>query len=197
MDTSVPRQRGASDSALVDMLMLEAPVGLALFGRDLRFRWVNAALTRLGLTQAGLTRPGGQAGADPSGPPDPSMPPGPDPSGPLGWAGLLPSEAWPEPIATRAEKALRKVLAEGVPLAEPGYPAVSPLAAAPLAAADAAPADAAPADAAPADAAPADAAPVNPLAPVNAAANPPAAGAPAAGAARDTGVGQSGEEAGV
>ncbi len=162
--------------------MLEAPVGLALFGRDLRFRWVNAALTRLGLTQAGLTRPGGQAGADPSGPPDPSMPPGPDPSGPLGWAGLLPSEAWPEPIATRAEKALRKVLAEGVPLAEPGYPAVSPLAAAPLAAADAAPADAAP---------------VNPLAPVNAAANPPAAGAPAAGAARDTGVGQSGEEAGV
>ncbi|MGH3236918.1 MAG: SpoIIE family protein phosphatase, partial [Streptosporangiaceae bacterium] len=46
-------------------------------------------------------------------------------------------------------------------------------------------------------AAPANAAPVNPLAPVNAAANPPAAGAPAAGAARDTGVGQSGEEAGV
>ncbi len=33
-------------------------------------------------------------------------------------------EAWPEEIATRAEAALRKVLAEGEPLAEPGYPAV-------------------------------------------------------------------------
>jgi len=47
MDTSVPGQQDASDAALVDMLMLEAPVGLALFGSDLRFRWVNAALTRL------------------------------------------------------------------------------------------------------------------------------------------------------
>jgi hypothetical protein len=27
--------------------MLEAPVGLALFGSDLRFRWVNAALVRV------------------------------------------------------------------------------------------------------------------------------------------------------
>ncbi len=113
MDTSVPRQRDASDSALVDMLMLEAPVGLALFGPDLRFRWVNAALTRLG-RQAGVD------GSDSSGP---SGPPHPDPSG---WAGLLPSQAWPEAIAARAEKALRQVLAEGVPLAESGYPAVSP-----------------------------------------------------------------------
>ena len=64
MDTSVPRQRDASDSALVDMLMLEAPVGLALFGRDLRFRWVNAALTRLG-RQAGVDGP------DPEDPKDP------------------------------------------------------------------------------------------------------------------------------
>ena len=48
MDTSVPWQRDAPDAALVDMLMLEAPVGLALFGPDLRFRWVNAALTKLG-----------------------------------------------------------------------------------------------------------------------------------------------------
>ena len=48
METSVPRQRDASDSALVDMLMVEAPVGLALFGPDLRFRWVNAALTHPG-----------------------------------------------------------------------------------------------------------------------------------------------------
>ena len=111
MDTSVPRQHDTSDSALVDMLMLEAPVGLALFGPDLRFRWVNAALTRLGR----------QLGADLA--PGPAGPANPDPSG---WAGLLPSQAWPEAIAARAERALRQVLAEGVPLAESGYPAVSP-----------------------------------------------------------------------
>ena len=70
MDTSVPGQQDASDAALVDMLMLEAPVGLALFGSDLRFRWVNAALTRLDE----------HAGADPSAPSDPH----PDPSA---WAG--------------------------------------------------------------------------------------------------------------
>ena len=102
--------------------MLEAPVGLALFGADMRFRWVNAALTRLG----------GQAGMDPSAPSDSSGPANPDPSG---WAGLLPSQAWPEPIATRAENALRQVLAEGVPLAEAGYPAIpAPVGAAPAAA---------------------------------------------------------------
>jgi PAS domain S-box-containing protein len=99
MDTSVPGQQDASDAALVDMLMLEAPVGLALFGSDLRFRWVNAALTRLN----------GQASTDPS-----------------GWTGQLPSEAWPEHVAVRAEAALRKVLDEGVPLAERGYPVMSP-----------------------------------------------------------------------
>ena len=99
MDTSVPGQQDDSDAALVDMLMLEAPVGLALFGSDLRFRWVNAALTRLN----------GQGGADPS-----------------GWTGQLPSEAWPEQVAVRAEAALTKVLDEGVPLAERGYPVVSP-----------------------------------------------------------------------
>src|SRR6266702_895615 len=98
MDTSVPGQQDASDAALVDMLMLEAPVGLALFGSDLRFRWVNAALTRLN----------GQASTDPS-----------------GWTGQLPSEAWPEHVAVRAEAALRKVLDEGVPLAERGYPVMS------------------------------------------------------------------------
>ena len=99
MDTSVPGQQDASDAALVDMLMLEAPVGLALFGSDLRFRWVNAALTRLN----------GQASTDPS-----------------GWTGQLPSEAWPEHVAVRAEAALRQVLDEGVPLAERGYPVMSP-----------------------------------------------------------------------
>ena len=94
--------------------MLEAPVGLALFGTDMRFRWVNAALTRLG----------GQAGTDPSAPPHPSDSSGPANPDPSGWAGLLPSQAWPEPIATRAENALRQVLAKGVPLAEAGYPVV-------------------------------------------------------------------------
>jgi PAS domain S-box-containing protein len=102
METSVPRQRDASESALVDMLMVEAPVGLALFGTDLRFRWVNAALTRLG----------GHAEADRA-----------------SYAGLLPSEVWPTGIATRAEAALRLVLAEGVPLIEPGYPLVASAAA--------------------------------------------------------------------
>jgi PAS domain S-box-containing protein len=108
-DTSVPGQQDASDAALVDMLMLEAPVGLALFGSDLRFRWVNAALTR-------LSEP---AGTDPSAPSDPH----PDPSA---WAGLRPSAVWPEHVATRAETALRKVLDEGMPLAERGYPVMSP-----------------------------------------------------------------------
>jgi len=109
MDTSVPGQQDASDAALVDMLMLEAPVGLALFGSDLRFRWVNAALTRLSE----------RSGEDPSAPSDPH----PDPSA---WAGLRPSAVWPEQVATRAETALRKVLDEGMPLAERGYPVMSP-----------------------------------------------------------------------
>src|SRR4029077_7129109 len=103
MDTSVPGQQDASDAALVDMLMLEAPVGLALFGLDLRFRWVNAALTRLAANALG-----GQAGADPS--------------GGLDWTGRLPSEAWPEHVAVRAQTALRQVLDQGAPLTEHGYP---------------------------------------------------------------------------
>ena len=112
MDTSVPGQQDDSDAALVDMLMLEAPVGLALFGSDLRFRWVNAALTRLADGSAREVRGDGI-------PPEAST----DPSG---WTGQLPSEAWPEHVAVRAEAALRKVLEEGVPLAERGYPVVSP-----------------------------------------------------------------------
>jgi PAS domain S-box-containing protein len=132
METSVPRQRDASDSALVDMLMLEAPIGLALFGTDLRFRWVNAALTRLD----------GHAEADPS-----------------SYAGRRPAEVWPEKIAARAEAALRQVLAEDGPVTEPGYP---PVTGASLAPAVDAPADADAAVEAPADAdadaeAPADA----------------------------------------
>ena len=85
--------------------MAEAPVGLALFGPDMRFRWVNAALIRLDR----------QAEPDPSGP-----------AASLDWTGRLPSEAWPEHVATRAEAALRAVLDQGVPLTERGYPAVRP-----------------------------------------------------------------------
>jgi PAS domain S-box-containing protein len=99
MDTSVPRQRDAPDAALVDMLMLEAPVGLALFGPDLRFRWVNAALTRF------TEKPGAE---------------------PSGLHGLLPSQAWPGPAGVRAEAALRRVLDDDAPLTERGYPALSP-----------------------------------------------------------------------
>jgi PAS domain S-box-containing protein len=90
-ETSVPRQRDASESALVDMLT-QAPVGHALFGPDLRFRWVNAALARIA----------GVPGAD--------------------HADKLPSEVWPEEMASRAEAALSRVLADGVPITEPGYP---------------------------------------------------------------------------
>jgi PAS domain S-box-containing protein len=100
-ETSVPRQRDAPDSALVDMLMVEAPVGIALFGTDLRFRWVNAALARaLGAKDQ----------------------PAPDPAG---HAGLLPSQIWAQAHADRAEAALRRVMAEGKPLSESGYPAVA------------------------------------------------------------------------
>jgi PAS domain S-box-containing protein len=82
------------------MLVLEAPVGLALFGPDLRFRRVNAALARLN----------GHAGADPAAPVNPSA-----------YEGQLPSDVWAEDVAARAEAALRKVLADGTPLTEPGY----------------------------------------------------------------------------
>jgi PAS domain S-box-containing protein len=93
METSVPRQRDPSQAALVDMLMREAPVGLALFGPDLRFRWVNAALARIC----------GRPEAD--------------------HVGKLPADLWPEDAAARAEVALRKVLSHGAPVQEPGYPA--------------------------------------------------------------------------
>ena len=160
--------------------MLEAPVGLALFGPDLRFRWVNAALTRLGR----------QAGADSPGPAGPANP---DPSG---WAGLLPSQAWPEAIAARAEKALRQVLAEGVPLAESGYPAVSSSAPASASgvsasgvnASGAAPVTAAPVTAAPVTAPPVTAAPVTAAAAGAAPVTAAAAGAAAAGDVPAVGV---------
>jgi PAS domain S-box-containing protein len=146
------------------MLMVEAPIGLALFGPDLRFRWVNAALTRSG----GPVAPS-LAGPDPAGLNPASTDPastdlistdlaGTDPVGtdlngtdlistdlnsadpastdligrdPASYLGLLPSQAWPEAIATRAEAALRKVLAQDRPLAESGYPAIAAPAVAP------------------------------------------------------------------
>jgi len=117
MDTSVPRQRDASDTALADMLT-DAPVGLALFGPDLRFRWVNAALARLGEDAE-------DAGTVPLSPEIPAVPAvQKPPADPSACHGLLPSEAWPAPVASRAEAALRKVLAEDAPLTESGYPAV-------------------------------------------------------------------------
>jgi PAS domain S-box-containing protein len=88
----VPRQRDASDSALQDSLFHQAPVGLAFLGPDLRFRRVNAALGAI------VGKP--EADHDDK----------------------LPSEVWPEELAARAEATLRKVLADGLPITESGYP---------------------------------------------------------------------------
>ena len=70
------------------MLIHQAPVGIAFFGSDLRFRRVNAALGEF------------------IGKPDAEH------------ADKLPSEIWPEELAARAEAALRKVLADGTPVTE-------------------------------------------------------------------------------
>ena len=56
--TSVPRPRalrpGRIDSALLDTLLREAPIGFAFFGSDLRFRRVNQTMAQLaGLDPAG------------------------------------------------------------------------------------------------------------------------------------------------
>jgi PAS domain S-box-containing protein len=88
--TSVPRPRASgpdvSDSALLDTLLREAPVGFAFFGPDLRFRRASAALAAL----AGLE--------------------------PADLAGRMPAEVWPPDLAALAESALGRVLASGVPL---------------------------------------------------------------------------------
>jgi PAS domain S-box-containing protein len=102
------------------MLTLEAPVGLGLFGRDLRFRWANAVLARLGESAEVV-------------PLSSEVPAVPAPADPSACHGLLPSEVWPGPVAARAEAALGKVLSEGVALTESGYPAV-PVSADPAAA---------------------------------------------------------------
>jgi PAS domain S-box-containing protein len=95
-DTSVPQPRmsglDVSDSALLATLLREAPIGFAFFGTDLRFRRINRSLARLN----------GRNGSD--------------------HLGLLPSEVWPEPIAARAEAAIRSVLSDDQPLLEADQP---------------------------------------------------------------------------
>src|SRR5487761_850942 len=103
-DASVPQPRVAgldvSDSALLATLLREAPIGFAFFGTDLRFRRINRSLARLH----------GRYGSD--------------------HPGLLPSQVWPDSLASRAEAAIRHVLADDQPLFEPdqcigGTPAAS------------------------------------------------------------------------
>jgi PAS domain S-box-containing protein len=81
-----------SDSALLATLLREAPIGFAFFGTDLCFRRVNRSLARLH----------GRNGAD--------------------HLGMLPSQIWPEQLASRAESAIRRVLADDQPLYEPDQP---------------------------------------------------------------------------
>jgi PAS domain S-box-containing protein len=95
-DTSVPQPRvsglDVSDSALLATLLREAPIGFAFFGPDLRFRRINETL-------AGLDGLDLEA-----------------------HVGLLPSQVWPGSLASRAESAVRHVLAEGQPLYESNQP---------------------------------------------------------------------------
>ncbi len=94
--TSVPKPRlsgmDASDSALLAMLLSEAPIGFAFIDSDLRFRRVNRALAQLsGVDQAGHV-------------------------------GRTLAQVWPQSLAARAESAVRRVLAENQPLLEPDQP---------------------------------------------------------------------------
>ncbi len=95
-DTSVPQPRvsglDVSDSALLGTLLREAPIGFAFFGPDLRFRRINETL-------AGLDGLDLEA-----------------------HVGLLPSQVWSGSLATRAESAVRHVLADGQPLYESNQP---------------------------------------------------------------------------
>jgi PAS domain S-box-containing protein len=98
-----------SDSALLATLLREAPIGFAFFGPDLRFRRINETL-------AGLDGLDLEA-----------------------HVGLLPSQVWPGSLASRAESAVRHVLAEGQPLYESNQP-VTPAEASAGPAAESAPA---------------------------------------------------------
>jgi len=81
-----------SDSALLATLLREAPIGFAFFGTDLCFRRVNRSLARLY----------GRNGTD--------------------HIGLPPSRVWPEALATSAESAIRRVLADDQPFFESDQP---------------------------------------------------------------------------
>ncbi len=98
-DTSVPGPQvaglGVSDSALLDTLLREAPIGFAFFDTDLRFRRVNRTLARLH---------------------------GMDTEDHLG---RQPSEVWPAELAARAETALRRVLADDQPVLEADQPVIA------------------------------------------------------------------------
>ena len=95
-DTSVPRQRDASEAALSDLLMLHAPVGLAVFGTDLRVSKVNQAFARAVTAAGGLPGSARDTGVrDPGvlGQPQPQMQPQIQPQAePAAFAGLLPGE---------------------------------------------------------------------------------------------------------
>src|SRR5262249_14946114 len=95
-DTSVPQPQmsgmDVSDAALLATLLREAPIGLPFSAPVLCSRRV----TRAG---PGLSA---QTGAAHTGPPPPGV--------------------WPEPLAKRAESAIRRVLEDDQPLLEPDQP---------------------------------------------------------------------------
>jgi PAS domain S-box-containing protein len=98
-DTSVPQPRvsglEASDSALLDTLLHEAPIGFAFFDTDLCFRRINSTLARLH----------GMAAENHLGRP--------------------PAQVWPADLAARAQAALRRVLSTGQPVLEADQPVIA------------------------------------------------------------------------
>src|SRR5579872_2020442 len=110
-ETSVRRQRDPGETALGQLLIPPRQVGVGLCGHDLRFTRVNAAFARAVFNQPGLAPSAGTA-RDLMSPEEVAGT----------FVGLMPSEAWPGPHGTRAEAALRKVLAESVAITEPGPP---------------------------------------------------------------------------
>ena len=99
---SVPRPRAprldVSDSALLETLLGQAPVGVAYIGPDLRFQRVNQTLAQL-------------SGVDVA-----------------GHLGRSPAEVWPANLARLAEAALARVLADGRPLLGHGQAGDAPAA---------------------------------------------------------------------
>ena len=92
-DTSVPKHQEAVglddfESWLPDAMLRDAPAGVAFLGTDMRFGWVNAALARLY----------GHDQAE--------------------FAGRPMAEVWPAKDSSKAEAALRRVLAEDRPATE-------------------------------------------------------------------------------